>query len=154
MRVHVGRQRKIGVANVIDVEEQDEPPTPSASKRKGRPQGDTEPAPPLKAPRTATPVERAEPAARRGQRGAVHEWVKQQRAGAWEARAISAEAANRDLEARLSGPNEDRRGAESRLANVTKQHDQLATKVKTPERDLETLRKAKPSTGSTGGGGA
>ena len=44
MRVHVGRQRKMGVADVIDVEE-DEPPT---RKRKGRPQGDTEPPPPPK----------------------------------------------------------------------------------------------------------
>ena len=43
MRVHVGRQRKMGVADVIDVEEQDEPPI---RKRKGRPQGDTEPPPP------------------------------------------------------------------------------------------------------------
>ena len=41
MRVHVGRQRKMGVADVIDVEE-DEPPT---RKRKGRPQGDTPPPP-------------------------------------------------------------------------------------------------------------
>ena len=39
--------------------------------------------------------------------------------GAWNARAISAEAANRDLEARLSKANEDRRAAESRLADVT-----------------------------------
>ena len=45
MRVHVGRQRKMGVADVIDVEE-DEPPT---RKRRGRPQGDTEP------PRTPKP---------------------------------------------------------------------------------------------------
>ena len=37
MRVHVGRQRKMGVAYVIDVEEQDEPPTPTARKRKGAP---------------------------------------------------------------------------------------------------------------------
>ena len=57
------------------------------------------------------------PAAGRGQRGAVHEWVEQQqllqRAGAWEACAISVEAANRDLEARLSRANEDRRAADS-----------------------------------------
>ena len=48
MRVHVGRQRKAGGANVFDVEgEDDAPPTPSARKRKGRPpQGDTEPPPP------------------------------------------------------------------------------------------------------------
>ena len=72
MHVHVGRQRKLGVVDVIDVEEQDEPPT---RKRKGRPQGDTEPPPPPpKAPRTATPAERAvraEPVAGRGQRGLV-----------------------------------------------------------------------------------
>ena len=149
MRVHVGRQRKMGVADVIDVEGEDEPPTPSARKRKGRPpKGDTEPPPPPpKAPRTATPVERAEPAAGRGQRGAVHEWVEQQqllhRAGEWEARTISAEAANRDLEARLSKANEDRRAAESRLADVTKERDRLATGVTTLERDLGTARKAK-----------
>ena len=78
----------------------------------------------------------------------MHEWVEQlqqlQRAGAWEARVLSAEAANRDVEARLSRANEDRRDAESRLADVTKERDRLATKVKTLERDLATLRKAKP----------
>ena len=39
MRVHVGRQRKLGGADVIDIEGEDEPPhpTPSAWKRKGRP---------------------------------------------------------------------------------------------------------------------
>ena len=77
MRVHVGRQRRAGGAAVIDVEGEEEvPPNPSARKRKGRaPQGDTEPPP--KAPRTATLAERAEPAAGRGQRGAVGEWVEQ-----------------------------------------------------------------------------
>ena len=79
----------------------------------------------------------------------MHEWVEQQqqqqqRAGAWEARAISAEAANHDLEARLSRANEDRRSAESRLADVTKEWDRLATKVKTLERNVATSRKAKP----------
>ena len=156
MRVHVGRQQKMGVADVIDVEEQDEPPTLSDGKQKGRPpQGYTEPPHP-KAPRTVTPVERAERAERaeagagRGQRGAVHEWVEPQqqllqRAGAWEARAISADAVNRDLEARLSRANEDRRDAESRLVDVTKERDRLAaTKVKTLERDQATSRKAKP----------
>ena len=87
---------------------------------------------------------RAEPGGGRGQRGVVQEWVDQQRAGAWEARAISAEAANRDLEARLSRPNEDRRDCELRLADVTKERDRLATEVKTLERDVATLRKAKP----------
>ena len=52
---------------------------------------------------------------------------------------ISAEAANRDLEARLSRANEDRRDCESRLADVTKERDRLAL-----ERDVATLRKAKP----------
>ena len=147
MRVHVGRQRKMGVADVIDVEE-DEPPT--TRKRKGRPEGNTPPPPP-KAPRTATPAERvvwaeqAEPVGGRGQRGVVQEWVDKQRAGAWEARAISAEAANGDLEARLSRANEDRRDCESRLADVTKERDRLATKVKTLERDVATLRRAKPA---------
>ena len=149
MRVHVGRQRKMGVVvDVIDVEEDEPPPT---RKRKGRPEGDTGPTPPPKAPRTATPAERAvraeqaEPVGGRGQRGVVQEWVDQQRAGAWEARAISAEAANRDLEARLSRANEDRRDCESRLADVTKERDRLATKVRTLERDVATLRKAKPA---------
>ena len=44
MRVHVGRQRKMGVvADVIEVEEDEPPPT---RKRKGRPEGDTGPIPP------------------------------------------------------------------------------------------------------------
>ena len=90
-------------------------------------------------------AEQAEPVVGRGQRGVVHEWVEQQRAGAWEARAISAEAANRDLEARLSRANEDRRDAESRLADVAKERNRLAAKVKTLERDLATSRKAKPA---------
>ena len=149
MSVYVGRQRKMGVADVIAVEGQDDPPTPSARKRKGRPpKGTPSPPSPPKAPRTATPVERAEPAAGRGQRGAVHKWVEQQlllqRVGSWEARPISADAANRDLEARLFRANEDRQDAESRLADVTKEQDRLATKVKTLERDLATARKAKP----------
>ena len=149
MRVHLGRQRKMGVAGVIDVEERDESPT---RKRKGRPpKGDTEPPAPPKAARTATPAERAlraeqaEPVAGRGQRGVVQERVEQQRAGAWEARAISAEAANRDLEARLCRADEDRRDSESRLADVNKERDRPAAKVKTLERDLATLRKAKPA---------
>ena len=88
-------------------------------------------------------AEQAEPVAGRGQRGVVHKWAEQHWAGAWEARAISAEAANRNLEARLSRANEDRRDAESRLADVTKERDRLAAKVKTLERDLATSRKAK-----------
>ena len=48
------------------------------------------------------------------------------------------------LEALLSRANEDRQDAESRLADVTKERDRLATKVKTLERDLATSRKAKP----------
>ena len=105
MRVHVGRQRKMGVADVIDVKEDEPPPT---RKRKGRPEGDTPPPP--QAPRTAAPAEQAvradqaEPVGGRGQRGVVQEWVDQQRAGAWEARAISAEAANRGRRPVCPGP--------------------------------------------------
>ena len=76
----------------------------------------------------------------------MHDWVKQQqllqRAGAWEARASSAEAANRGLEARLSTANEDRRATESRLADVTKQRDRLVARVKILDRNLGTARKA------------
>ena len=62
----------MGVVDVIDVEEQDEPPTPSARKRKAPPPKGTLSPPPRKAPRTAGPVERAErtePAAGGGGRG-------------------------------------------------------------------------------------
>ena len=133
--------------------EAESPPPP-----KGTPSPPPPPPPPPKAPRTATPVEWAEQAAGRGHRGAVHEWLEQQhqlqRAGAWETCAISAEAANRDLEARLSRANEDRRDAESRLADVTKERDRLATKVKTLERDLATARKAKRPAQAAQAGGA
>ena len=150
MRVHVGRQRKAGGADVIDVEGGDNPhTTPLARKRQGRPpQGDTEPpeSPAYGHPGGAGGAGGA--GSRAGAEGAVHEWVEQQlqlqRAGTWKARAISAEAANRDLEARLSRANEYRRAAESRLADVTKERDRLVAKVKTPERDLGTARKAKP----------
>ena len=149
MRVHVGRQWKMGVVvDVIEVEEDEPPPT---RKRKERPEGNTGPSPPPKAPRTAIPAERAvraeqaEPVGGRGQRVVLQEWVDQQRAGAWEARAISAEAANRDLEARRSRAKEDRRDCESRLADFTKERDRLATKVKTLERDVATSRRAKPA---------
>ena len=149
MRVHVGRQPKMGVVvDVIDVEEDEPPPHAQAERAPRRGHGPTLSP---KAPRTATPAERAvraeqaEPVGGRGQRGVVQEWVDQQRAGAWEARAISAEAANRDLGARLSRVHEDRRDCESRLADVTKERDRLATKVRTVERDVATLRKAKPA---------
>ena len=48
MRVHVGRQRKMAVADVIDVEEDEPPPPPR--KRKGRPEGETGPSPPPQSP--------------------------------------------------------------------------------------------------------
>ena len=41
------------------------------------------------------------------------------------------EAANRNLEARVSRANEDRRATETRLAEVTKERDCLVTGVKT-----------------------
>ena len=55
---------------------------------------------------------------------------------------MSAEAANGDLEARLSRANEDRRGAETRLADLTKERDRLAARVKALERDLGMAREA------------
>ena len=61
--------------------------------------------------------------------------------GAWAVRAMSAEAANRDLEACLSRADEDRRAGETRLADVTWERDRLASRVKTLERDLGTARK-------------
>ena len=75
MRVHVGRQRKMGVADVIDVEEAERVP----------PRGHGAPPPP-QAPRTATAAERAvraeqaEPVGGRGHRGVVQAWVDEQRA--------------------------------------------------------------------------
>ena len=147
MRVHVGRQRKMGVVvYVIDVEEDEPPPT---RKRKGRPEGDTPPPPPkprVRPPRRSGQCGRSRRSRWRG--GGRGGWCRsgdQQRAGAWEARAISAEAANRDLEARLPRANEDRRDYESRLADVTKERDRLPTNLKTLERDVATLRRAKPA---------
>ena len=55
---------------------------------------------------------------------------------------VSADAANRDLEARLSRADVDKRATEMRLAVVTKKRDRLVTKVTTLERDLVTARKA------------
>ena len=77
-------------------------------------------------------------------RGELNEWVEQQQQqrGAWAVRAISAEAANRDLEARLSRANDDKRAAEMQLAAVTRDRDRLASRVKTLERDLAAARKA------------
>ena len=57
MRVHVGRQQKMGVvADVIDVGRTNPPPRASG---KGAPKGTRAPPPTPKAPRTATPAERA-----------------------------------------------------------------------------------------------
>ena len=140
MGVHVGRQRKGGV----DVTHQGGrgcPPHPLGPEAQSPappplPQGDTD----------APPPPRADPAAGWGQRGAMVEWVEQQhqlqKAGAWEVRAMSAEAANRDLEARPSRANHDRRATETRLAELTKERDRLVTRVKTLEGDLGTARKA------------
>ena len=89
-----------GGGDVIDVEGEDQPPTPSAVKRKGRPpQGDTEPPSPPESPSYGHP-------------------------------------------------------AESRLADVTKERDRLATRLKTLERDLGTARKAKPPAQAGGEGGS
>ena len=86
----------------------------------------------------------------------MHKWVEQQqqlqRAGAWEVRTISARAGNRNLAARLYRANEDRRAAESRLADVTKERDRLVARVKTLERGDGAQGKA-TGTGRGGAGG-
>ena len=133
-----------GGADVLDVEGEDD--TPPLAPEAERPPPPREHRAPPESPAYGHPGGAGEPAARRERRGAVHEWVEQQLllqlAGAWEARAISAEAANRDLEARLFRANEDGRAAESRWAEVTKERDRLVTRVKTLERNLGTARKA------------
>ena len=55
---------------------------------------------------------------------------------------MSPEAANRDLDPRLSKANEDGRAAETRLADLTKERDRLAARVKPLQRDLGTARLA------------
>ena len=50
----------------------------------------------------------------------MDEWVEQQQwqRATWEIRTISVEAAQRDLEARLSKANEDRRATETELPSA------------------------------------
>ena len=149
MRVRVGRQQKMGGADVIDVEGEDDPP-PSARKRKGRPPPmGHRPAPPPRKPCVRPP--RWSGRSRRQSKGrggwCTSGWSScccccGRGGGGWEARAISADTTNRDLEARLSRANEDRRAAKSRLADVTKERDRLAARVKTLQRDLGTAHKA------------
>ena len=55
---------------------------------------------------------------------------------------MTTEAANRHLEACMSRANEERRSAETRLADLTNERDRLAARVQTAERDLGTARKA------------
>ena len=55
---------------------------------------------------------------------------------------MRAEAANRDLEACPFRANEDRRAAETRSADLTKEREHFTTRMKTLERDLGTARKA------------
>ena len=138
MRVHVGRWRNGGV-DVIDVEGEEEPP-PAVPARRRKAQPPPPPsghrcAPPPKGPRTGTPAERA---ARDRPRGAVDEWVEQQQ----QQRAISAEAAQRDVEAPLSRANEDGRATETEWAAVRRDKDCLAARVKRLERDLASARRA------------
>ena len=92
---------------------------------------------PPKAPRTGTPAERA---ARDRPRGALDEWVEQQQQkqlhATWKVRAISAEAAQRDVEACLTKANKHKRAAETGCAALRRDKDRLLAKVKTLERDL------------------
>ena len=144
MRVYVARQRKGGLTS-LTWRGRRRPPLPPPGSGKATPpppQGDTgAPPPPPKAPRTGTPAERAE---RDRPRGGVDECVEQQQQqrATWEVRAISVEAAHRDVEARVSKAKEDRRAAEAELAAVRRDKDRLAARVKTLERDLAAARRA------------
>ena len=150
MRVHVGRQRKMGVVvDVIDVEEDEPPPT---RKRKGRPEGDTPPPPQSPAyghPGGAGSAGGAGGAGGGG--GGGGGWCRSGWTSSGRGRRRHAPSARRPPTAtsrpvcpgptRTGGP----RDCESRLADVTKERDRLATKVRTPERDVATLRRAKPA---------
>ena len=96
-------------------------------------------------------------------------WVEQQQQhrATWEVRAISAEAAQRDLEARLAKANEDRQAAKAERDALRRDKDRLTTKVKMLEREAAPRAKgpggrapgstaegeAKGPTAETGGGG-
>ena len=142
MRVHVGRMRSNGGGGLTSLtlrEWRTPPPAPPARKRKAPPLADTRP-PPSKAPCTGTAAKRA---AREQARGDVDEWVEQQQQRAtWEVCAISAEAAQRDLEARLAKANEDRRAAEVERDALCRDKDRLTTKVKILEREVAQRARA------------
>ena len=72
----------------------------------------------------------------------VEQHTQHQQHATWEVCAVSAEAADRDLKARLSEANEDRRAAGTELAAIRRDKDRLASRTKTLERDLATARKA------------
>ena len=150
MRVHVGRQRKMGVADVIDVEE-DEPPT---RKRKGRPpQGDTEPPPPKSRayghPSRAGGAGGARRAGGRAGAEAAGAGVGGPAAGGGVGGTRDQRGGRQPRPRGPSGQGQ-RRQAGLRVAvggrhQGAEERDPLATKVKTLERDLATLRKAKPA---------
>ena len=83
------------------------PPPPAPGSGKPPP-----PPPPSNAPRTGTPAKRAARERTRGDVAVRVEQQQQQQRAMWEVRAISAEAAQRDMEACLAKANEDRRAAE------------------------------------------
>ena len=120
------------------------PPRPGSGKPSPpppHPQGDTD-APP-EGPAYGHPGGAGGRAGEEGGRGGVGgAAASAAAAGPLEVRAISAEPANRDLDPRPSRANDDRRAAESRLADLTKERDRLAAEVTTLERDLGTARKA------------
>ena len=112
MHVHVERmRRKGGGVAVIDVEGEAPPPLAAPGSGKPPPPPANTGPPASKAAHTSTPAERA---AHERTRGDVAEWVEQQQQQheTWQVGAISAEAAQRDLEARLAKANEDTRAAE------------------------------------------
>ena len=148
-RVNVGRQRKMGVA---DVEEQNDPLTPSARKRKGRP--------PPRGHRAPCPQKpRVRPTRWSGRSGRIGRTRRQggvRRCGCTSGWSSSCCCSGQGCWRRLRSvqrtptpswrpvcPGPTRTGGTP--ADVTKERDRLATKVKTLDRNLATARKAKPS---------
>ena len=149
-------QRKMGVVvDVIDVEE-DEPPPPTR-KRKGRPEGDTGPTHPPPKPRVRRPRRTGQCGRSRRSRwggGGRGGWCRSGWTSSGRGRRRHAPSARRPPTAtsRPVCPGPTRTGGTGsrgwrppRLADVTKERDRLATKVKTLERDVATLRRAKPA---------
>ena len=149
MRVHVGRQRKMGsVVDVIGVEEDEPPPHAQAERAPRRGHG---PHPPPQSPAYGHPGGAGSAGGAGGAGGgAGAEGGVAGLGGPAAGGGVGGTRHQRgDRQPRPRGPSvqgqRGQAGCESRLADVTKERDRLASKVKTLERDVATLRKAKPA---------